>query len=225
MKKNTVIVLLILLFISCTKKQQNETDFTEVQEQNTIVSEVDSNPVTEKTKPIYIYYDDSVNDEAGIVEYNLQNGNQNFCLYHVVTKIDGFDYEDCTLVGEWRVGQEIYGWVKQEREDFSVAWTYPEAIIVRLSTTSPEWKTKRGIHVGSTRKEVEAAYEKDADVYEFKNEKAELIQDLENELFVINKGKAGFSINTPNYKDEEMMSMILYLTDDIVSKIEIKIGC
>ena len=232
MNKIYICILLVLIITSCSKKQEipknetiiNENSITVTQEENKDNTLVELPSVVESKKIEYIIVDDSVNDDLGTIEYNLQNDQQNFCIGHSVLKIEGFDYENSSLVNEWTVGRERVGWVEQEGEDFSVIWTFPKALVVRLSTISSEWKTKRGIHVGSTRKEVEDAYEKDADIYELISGNYEFIQDKDNELFLIYKSEKGFSINTPNYYSEEMMTMRFYTTDGIVSKIEIKIG-
>lgn len=218
--KLPVIIMFILVISSCSKKQEEKQIKAEEQ------IETEEETTTEVRKITFIDYDDTVFDDPGTIEFNLQNEKQNFCIGHSVKKIEDFDYENYIIVSEWNVGHEVDGWVKQEREDFTVMWTYPDGLVVYLLTTSPEWKTRRGIHVGSTRKEVEKAYEKDSDiqVYGPSGSKPELVQDIENELFWMNKSSGGLTINYGNLYSEEMMTMRLYMTDDIVTKIEIVVG-
>ena len=152
---------------------------------------------------INVNWDDSAYNDKDTVEFCLttEDGKQ-FCLYHNVRKVAGFDSSVYTTFKDWSTPQNIRKWCEKTENDLYIRWNYTNGAILHMETESPLYSTKRGIKVGDSINDVIEAY-KEYNLY--RSDKA-------------------ISLNLANMIAEEIMILGFWLENDIVIKIEITIG-
>ena len=245
--KKFIVFVLGIIFISCNGKKSvemttsvtsndvtlSENESLESELEIKTDSETDSenethvimgniqNEEIEVVEPLSeLLWDDSAYNDKATVEFNLQNTkNQNFCLYHNIHKIKDFNLDDKEDVLS-------SNWSKIDKEDFTVFWNDTNGAIVRITTSSPKWQTKRGVKVGDTVQKVMEAYFPDSEVYVYdvENEKYNVQEDKTNNIFFLYQSDDYISVNAGNMVEEEMMTIVFFISGGIVSKIGIICG-
>ena len=165
---------------------------------------------------MYQQWDDSAYDDKVTMEFSLYTEeNQNFCLYHNIRKIEGINLDNYT---------EINSWSKKNVNDLNIIWNYRNGAILSLSTESNIYMTKRGVKVGDPLSKVMDLYQQDSDVFvwNYDTNSFDEIDMKEDDLFSLYYAEEGITIDAANYIDEEIMTIIFYATDGLISKIEIK---
>lgn len=220
MKRNIILLIALILLLSCEKKQSKNIDVYEnvnSEEKNrNALQEV--KPIEVQKKEMYPQWDDSAYDDKVTIEFSLfTEEKQNFCLYHNIRKIEGINLDSYT---------EINSWCKKNIDDLTVVWNYKNGAILSLETESNKYTTKRGIRVGVPLSMVMDLYEQDSDVFSwnYDNNSFDEIDLKEDGLFSLYSSEEGISIDAANFIDEEIMTLIFYATDGVITKIEIKCG-
>lgn len=218
MKKNYILLITLFLLISCDKKQSTNIDVYEnvkSEEKNQDVLQEEKS-IDVQEKEMYQQWDDSAYDDKVTMEFSLYTEeNQNFCLYHNIRKIEGIDLDNYT---------EINSWSKKNVNDLNIIWNYRNGAILSLSTESNIYMTKRGVKVGDPLSKVMDLYQQESDVFvwNYDTNSFDEIDMKEDDLFSLYYAKEGITIDATNYIDEEIMTIIFYATDGLISKIEIK---
>ncbi len=217
MKKNIIFLLIMILLISCEKKQSKKIDVYEDinSSENNQYEKQDTLSVDLQEKEIYPQWDDSAYDDKVTIEFSLSTEEQNFCLYHNIRKIEGINLNNYS---------EINSWCKKRINDLNVIWNYRNGAILSLETESNIYKTKRGVKVGDSLSKVMDLYKQDSDVFvwNYDTNSFDEIDLKENDIFSLYYSNEGISIDAANFIDEEIMTIIYYATDDLITKIEIK---
>ena len=218
MKKNYILLITLFLLISCDKKQSTNIDVYEnvkSEEKNQDVLQEEKS-IELQEKEMYQQWDDSAYDDKVTMEFSLYTEeNQNFCLYHNIRKIEGINLDNYT---------EINSWSKKNVNDLNIIWNYRNGAILSLSTESNIYMTKRGVKVGDPLSKVMDLYQQDSDVFvwNYDTNSFDEIDMKEDDLFSLYYAEEGITIDAANYIDEEIMTIIFYATDGLISKIEIK---
>lgn len=218
MKRNFILLITLFLLISCEKKQSTNIDVYEnvkSEEKNQDVLQEEKS-IDVQEKEMYQQWDDSAYDDKVTMEFSLYTEeNQNFCLYHNIRKIEGINLDNYT---------EINSWSKKNVNDLNIIWNYRNGAILSLSTESNIYMTKRGVKVGDPLSKVMDLYQQDSDVFvwNYDTNSFDEIDMKEDDLFSLYYAKEGITIDATNYIDEEIMTIIFYATDGLISKIEIK---
>ena len=218
MKKNYILLITLFLLISCDKKQSTNIDVYEnvkSEEKNQDVLQEEKS-IDVQEKEMYQQWDDSAYDDKVTMEFSLYTEeNQNFCLYHNIRKIEGINLDNYT---------EINSWSKKNVNDLNIIWNYRNGAILSLSTESNIYMTKRGVKVGDPLSKVMDLYQQDSDVFvwNYDTNSFDEIDMKEDDLFSLYYAEEGITIDAANYIDEEIMTIIFYATDGLISKIEIK---
>ena len=152
---------------------------------------------------INVNWDDSAYNDKDTVEFclTIEDGKQ-FCLYHNVRKVAGFDSSVYTTFKDWSTAQNIRKWCEKIENDLYIRWNYTNGAILHMETESPLYTTKRGIKVGDSINDVIEAYKE----------------------YKLYRSDKAISLNLANMIAEEIMILGFWLENDIVIKIEITIG-
>ena len=147
--------------------------------------------------------DDSKYNDSTTLEFGLKDSKGNeYCLYHNVNNIKGFDSSNYEIVAKWK----YVTWVKKDKGDFSVTWNNTNGAIVILKTSNPAYASRRGIKVGDSISKINDAY-KDCSLCQRKY-----------------KGKILVGFSKANLLEEEMMTLAFWTENGIVTNIEIVAG-
>ena len=223
-----IIVLTILILVCCTKKN-NENKKTEIIYQDTIIENIDvdindseneKQIETEEEKDYVINWDDSAYNDKVTLEFSLHDSKDHtYCLYHNITKIEDVDFAQQKDV-------PYSNWSKIEYDDFSVTWNDANGAIVHIETISQKWQTKRGIRIGDSTDKVFEVYAPDSDIYiyNYEDEKYVIKEDKDENYLYLKQSNEGIVINAGNMIEEEMMGLVFYLSDGVVTNIEIRCG-
>lgn len=223
--------IVLFLFISCEKKETKEINkyieeitiddhavesFISEYQTDDLQNFVFENVFVTDAESIIYDWDETLYDDKATVEFCLNDiEGRNFCLYHNIRKINNWDIRNSENYSEeWRI---------KDKEGLSIIWNYENGAILIMETESPKYSTKRGIRVGDSISKVIDAYENDSNIYEYNNElkNYETISKKENSIFGLYKLPVGISLNSGNFIDEEMMTILFYANGDIIEKIKI----
>ena len=233
MEKHYLILLLfVMFFLSCSKKQGNEIDDNNfiknrneieiVQDDFTFLADNDQkniNKLSESKEDEKCFdWDDSVYDDNVTLEFSMHNKeNQNFCLYHNIKKIESINLNNYIENGNW---------CTKFINDMNITWNYENGAILCMETSSCNYETKRGVKVGDLLSNVMDLYGPDSDISSWDTSSNSFISvdNKDNNLFMLFYANDGVSLNAGNIIDEEMMTILFYANEGVITKIEIKSG-
>ena len=210
MKKYISILLTVMLLTSLLVFGQEKTNPDLNTSQLEIIPNVDS--------------DDSEYDDPRTLEFCFQdNKGRTLCLYHNIRKQKNIDFEDYEVYAEWALKKETIRWVKQEINEVSVIWNYSNGALLKMETTSSNWKTKRGIKVGDPISKVIDNYSPDSKVtyYNFETKERSVISEKKDPLLFLSEDNEGVLVYVANLVAEELMNIRFTQKDGIITKIEI----
>ena len=168
--------------------------------------------------------DDSEYNDPRTLEFCFQDDNERtLCLYHNIRKQKNIDFEDYEVYAEWALKRETVRWVKQEINEVSVIWNYSNGALLKMETTSSNWKTKRGIKVGDPISKVIDNYSPDSNVtyYNFETKEGSVISEKKDPLLFLREDNEGVLVYVANLVAEELMNIRFTQKDGIITKIEI----
>ena len=168
--------------------------------------------------------DDSEYDDPRTLEFCFQDDKgRTLCLYHNIRKQKNIDFEDYEVYAEWALKRETIRWVKQEINEVSVIWNYSNGALLKMETTSSNWKTKRGIKVGDPISKVIDNYSPDSNVtyYNFETKEGYVISEKKDPLLFLREDNEGALVYVANLVAEEIMNIRFTQKDGIITKIEI----
>ena len=168
--------------------------------------------------------DDSEYNDPRTLEFCFQDDNERtLCLYHNIRKQKNIDFEDYEVYAEWALKKETIRWVKQEINEVSVIWNYSNGALLKMETTSSNWKTKRGIKVGDPISKVIDNYSPDSNVtyYNFETKEGSVISEKKDPLLFLREDNEGVLVYVANLVAEELMNIRFTQKDGIITKIEI----
>ncbi|MBR6295896.1 MAG: hypothetical protein IKR40_05415 [Treponema sp.] len=169
--------------------------------------------------------DDYLYDDKFTVEFSLHDENRNFCVYHNIRNVTGYDSSDFEVYNYVKSGSEELAWCFQEKEGISIAWVNSSGAIVTLGTEDPRYATKRGIRVRDSAEKIMDAYEDDCTVkeYNYTEKKWEVVSEKEYPcMLLLLKPNEFISLNIGNDIAEGMMTISYLLENDVVTKIIIQ---
>ena len=210
MKKYISILLNVMLLTSLLVFGQEKTNQDLNTSQLEIIPNVDS--------------DDSEYDDPRTLEFCFQDDKgRTLCLYHNIRKQKNIDFEDYEVYAEWALKRETIRWVKQEINEVSVIWNYSNGALLKMETTSSNWKTKRGIKVGDPISKVIDIYSPDSNVtyYNFETKEGYVISEKKDPLLFLREDNEGALVYVANLVAEEIMNIRFTQKDGIITKIEI----
>ena len=210
MKKYISILLNVMLLTSLLVFGQEKTNQDLNTSQLEIIPNVDS--------------DDSEYNDPRTLEFCFQDDNERtLCLYHNIRKQKNIDFEDYEVYAEWALKRETVRWVKQEINEVSVIWNYSNGALLKMETTSSNWKTKRGIKVGDPISKVIDNYSPDSNVtyYNFETKEGSVISEKKDPLLFLREDNEGVLVYVANLVAEELMNIRFTQKDGIITKIEI----
>ena len=210
MKKYISILLTVMLLTSLLVFGQEKTNPDLNTSQLEIIPNVDS--------------DDSEYDDPRTLEFCFQDDKgRTLCLYHNIRKQKNIDFEDYEVYAEWALKKETIRWIKQEINEVSVIWNYSNGALLKMETTSSNWKTKRGIKVGDPISKVVDIYSPDSNVsyYNFETKEGYVISEKKDPLLFLREDNEGALVYVANLVAEEIMNIRFTQKDGIITKIEI----
>ena len=210
MKKYISILLTVMLLTSLLVFGQEKTNPDLNTSQLEIIPNVDS--------------DDSEYDDPRTLEFCFQDDKgRTLCLYHNIRKQKNIDFEDYEVYAEWALKKETIRWIKQEINEVSVIWNYSNGALLKMETTSSNWKTKRGIKVGDPISKVIDNYSPDSNVtyYNFETKEGYVISEKKDPLLFLREDNEGALVYVANLVAEEIMNIRFTQKDGIITKIEI----
>ena len=171
-----------------------------------------------------IYEDDSLYDDQFTLEFSLHDETRNFCIYHNIRNVEGYDIRDYEFSNYVKDGFEELAWCIIENEGVSVQWVDKTGVLVTIGTEDPRYSTKRGIKVGDSAEKIMEAYESDCiiKVKNYETNKFEVVSEKEPPCMVLSKSNECISLNKGNALAEGMMTISYLLEDGVVTKIIIQ---
>ncbi len=171
-----------------------------------------------------IYEDDSLYDDKFTLEFSLHDETRNFCIYHNIRNVEGYDISDYEFSNYVKDGFEELAWCIIENEGVSVQWVDKTGVLVTIGTEDPRYSTKRGIKVGDSAEKIMEAYESDCiiKVKNYETNKFEVVSEKEPPCMVLSKSNECISLNKGNALAEGMMTISYLLENDVVTKIIIQ---
>ena len=147
--------------------------------------------------------DDSKYNDSVTLEFGLKDSKGNeYCLYHNINNVKGFDSSNYELVAQMTYAM----WVKKDNGNFSITWNNTNGAILILKTNNSAYTTRRGIKVGDSVSKIKEVY-KDFSLWQTDY-----------------KGKVIVGFRKANMLEEEMMTLAFWTEKGIVTNIEIVVG-